>query len=111
MAVVRKCVCCGREYDYCPNCEKKSQPAWKVSFCNETCKELFNVLSAYNTKRVDKSVVKSFIADHGISNIEKYTAPIQEVLSEVLSSGAPSSDSYNNNGGWDTYSRRKRRRR
>lgn len=82
MAVKRKCVCCGKEYDYCPNCAKKDQPAWMVTFCNETCKELFNVVSAYNMKRLGKEKVQAFIAEHNITD-SHYSEPIEKVLREV----------------------------
>lgn len=85
MAVTRNCVCCGRQYDFCPNCSKTSEPAWKVSFCSETCKELFNIVSAYNMNRIDKAAVNAFIAGHGITKITKYTEPIQKVLMEISS--------------------------
>lgn len=89
MSTRRKCVCCGKEYDYCPNCAKKSQPGWMVTFCSVECKELFNVISAYNVKRVGKSAVQKFIADHKIQNTSRYTESIRKVLEETKPDEAP----------------------
>ena len=83
MAVKRKCVCCGKEYDFCPNCAKSNQPQWMASFCSEPCKGLFKVVSAYNMKQVGKSAVQRYISEHNITG--KYTAPIEKVLNEVRS--------------------------
>ena len=82
MAVMRKCVCCGKEYKYCPNCARKnSQPLWKMTFCSETCQELFNIVSAYNSGRVGKAELQSFIAEHDMDT--NYKEPIQKVLNEI----------------------------
>lgn len=80
--VMRKCICCEREYEYCPNCAKSKQPAWKVTFCSEACKDLFNIVSAYNTKRIGKSQMQAYISEHGINEASKYTEPIRKVLVE-----------------------------
>jgi len=82
MAVKRKCVCCGKEYEYCPTCAKKDQPQWMVTFCSEPCKELFNIVSAYNMKRVGKAAVQKYVAEHPTTG--KYTEPIQKVLDEAV---------------------------
>ena len=82
MSVKRKCVCCDKEYDYCPNCAQKDQPPWMVSFCCEGCKELFNIVSAYNAKRIGKAAVQSYAAEHAI-NDKKLTDPVKKVLDEV----------------------------
>ena len=83
MATRRKCVCCGKEYDQCPNCAKANQPGWMVTFCTIECKELFNIVSAYNVKRVGKAAVQKFVADHGITNTSRYADVIRKVLEET----------------------------
>lgn len=82
MSVMRKCVCCGKEYEFCPNCGKKSQPLWMVSFCSETCKDLFNLVSAYNIGRVGKVAVQTFVTEHNITGTD-YSEPIRKVLAQV----------------------------
>ncbi len=82
MSVLRKCVCCGKEYEYCPNCGKKSQPLWMVSFCSETCKDLFNLVSAYNINRVGKVAVQTFVTEHNITGTD-YSEPIRKVLAQI----------------------------
>ena len=114
MAVIRKCVCCGREYEFCPNCSKANEPAWKVSFCSETCKELFNVVSAYNAKRIDRAAVNDFIAAHGITDTTKYSEPIRKVLERnYIPESTPVFESTDEEQKDEEYvfTRRKRRRR
>ena len=83
MSVIRKCVCCGKEYDFCPNCAKKEQPAWMVTFCSVPCKELFNIVSAYNANRIGKAAVQAYVAEHHITGTN-YAEPIRKVLEETV---------------------------
>lgn len=83
MSVIRRCVCCNKEYEYCPGCPKKDQPGWMVTFCSEPCKELFNVVSAYNAKRIGKPVVKKYVSEHSL-DANNYTGPVRKVLDEVM---------------------------
>ena len=82
MSVIRKCVCCGKEYDYCPNCAKKEQPSWMFAYCSEGCKELFNIVSAYNSKRIGKPAVQAYVKGHAITP-DKYVDSVKRVLNEV----------------------------
>ena len=83
MAVIRNCVCCGKSYEYCPGCHRKDQPAWMATFCSEPCKELFNIVSAYNVKRISKPVVKDYVLKHNI-NLSKYVGSVRRALDEVM---------------------------
>lgn len=79
MSVTRKCVCCSKQYEFCPTCAKKDQPAWMVTFCSVTCKEFFNLVSAYNSKRIDQQTVWGYIQSHGI-NLDNCSDPIKKIL-------------------------------
>lgn len=90
MAILRKCVCCDKEYEYCPNCAKgNNKPAWMMSFCSEGCKELFNLVSAYNMRLIGKAKVQAFVAEHGIKDFGKYTDAIRKVLEETDNAPKP----------------------
>ena len=89
MSVTRRCVCCDKEYEFCPSCKKKEQPAWMVSFCSEACKGLFNIVSAYNARRVGKGAVQAYLAEHKITEFTKYTGPVKRALEEVKATPKP----------------------
>lgn len=84
MAVIRRCVCCEKEYEYCPNCAKSNQPSWMVTFCCEECKDLFNLVSAYNVKRIGSDAVLDYIKMHHTAG-KKYASSVQKVFDEVSS--------------------------
>ena len=92
MANKRKCICCGKIYEYCPNCEKRNNNPWMVTFDCLLCKELFNEVSLYNVKRVTKEAVQDFVKRRGITDFSVYEAPIRKVLEEtkvVAEEGTP----------------------
>jgi hypothetical protein len=63
-----------------------------VTFCGEDCKELFNIVSAYNMKLIGKAKVQAFVAEHGITDFQKFDDSIRKVLeSAVVSVVAPKS--------------------
>lgn len=83
MASKRKCVCCGKTYEYCPNCEKKNNEPWMVTFDTRLCKDLFNEVSLYNVKRIGKKHVQDFVKSNGITDFSIYEEPIRKVLQET----------------------------
>lgn len=79
MAIKRKCVCCGKEYEYCPNCHKQMKPLWMTTFDCELCKEVFNIVSAYNVGMINKDKLKGFVKANGIDP-SNYVESIRKVL-------------------------------
>ena len=83
MSDKRKCLCCEKEYDYCPNCGKSSTP-WKVNYDTEACKELFNAVSAYNMKRVKEDYIKDILDKYSITDFSIYKKDIKKLLSNLF---------------------------
>ena len=65
----RICVCCGKEYTYCPHCkEDKEKPTWMFAYDTLECKEIFDALSHYNTNRLTKEEAKDIISKNTDKN-------------------------------------------
>lgn len=82
MANERKCLCCGKSYDYCPNCGKSSTP-WKFNFDSESCRDLFNAVSGYNMKLIKKDGVKEVLDKYSISDYTMYNDNVKSVLDKI----------------------------
>ena len=82
MSEKRKCLCCGKEYDYCPNCGKASTP-WKFNYDTEACKELFNIISAYNMNLVKENRVIDILNKYSITDFSIYRDNIKDVLNKI----------------------------
>lgn len=84
MAKERKCLCCGKAYEYCPNCGKSSEP-WKIDFDSESCRDLFNVISGYNMGISNKENVNFVIDKYSITDYTIYKDSIRNKLESILS--------------------------
>ena len=48
MKYERKCKVCGTSYEYCPRCKQyESSPRWKMNFCSEDCKNIFDIIDKF----------------------------------------------------------------
>ena len=55
MATQRKCIVCGKNYDYCPHCNKGSKNnMWKSSYCSENCRDIFHTCSNFEGKLISQ---------------------------------------------------------
>lgn len=84
MANNRKCLLCGSEYSYCPNCAKdRKRPSWLMSFDKEECKTVFETLSAYNMKLISVSNAKKTIKGIDVNSLNLDTRN-KETINEIL---------------------------
>lgn len=81
MSKIRQCICCGQTYSYCPNCSH--DPAWKLLYDTEQCREVSNIVSAYNMRTISKDKARDAIVKLNILNINRYKADIANVLKEL----------------------------
>ena len=86
----RICVVCGAEYEYCPKCGKHSgQPGWKISFDEEACKKLFDVISGYNMNIKTIDDVSAVVEEYNIKDFSKYSDNIKKVLYKTVRISKP----------------------
>ena len=51
----RKCVCCGKEYYFCPSCSSSAkEPSWKTIYCSNNCRKVFMTVTDFNYKEITK---------------------------------------------------------
>lgn len=79
----RKCKCCGKSYDYCPNCGKSSSKPWMFSFDTEVCKELFNAVSAYNMELIKEDGIRNIVNKYNITDFSVYKDDIKDLLTKI----------------------------
>lgn len=80
----RKCICCGKEYNFCLHCaEYDHLPRWMNLWHNENCKELFNITNDYNAQILTKEEAKDMFAECDLSYKDKLHKHIIEAINEV----------------------------
>lgn len=81
----RHCLICGKQYIYCPNCGGgNKEETWRYLYDSEDCMEVFNILSRYINKHIDKEEAKSQYKALKISKDKKFTAEIQKQVDEII---------------------------
>ena len=81
--IFRKCICCGKQYEYCNHCGKNQEP-WKNLYDSRECKEIMNIVSAYNVGRVDAEKVKEVLDKYHVTDYANYTEDVSKTLLELF---------------------------
>ena len=80
----RKCVCCGKEYDFCPHCaEYDSLPRWMGMYHNENCKRIFETTNRYLLKTITAEEAKIQYSECDLSYKNKLKKTIVDSINEV----------------------------
>lgn len=79
----RKCLACGKEYDFCPRCEAAKETPWMITFDRNECKEIFNVVSGYNMGISTLNDVKTVLDKYNIADVSVYQGNVKDVLMQA----------------------------
>lgn len=81
----KTCICCGEIYTFCTGCGQfDNEPRWKAIYHNETCKDIFIIVSDYLQKAISKEEAKNRLLKCDLSYKEKLHKKIQEGIDELL---------------------------
>lgn len=84
----RICKCCGKVYEYCPHCGKNRDELWRNITDTEECREVLNIVSAYNIGRANKDQVINILDKYKVKDYSKYKESISKVLKNIFE-GSP----------------------
>ena len=85
--IFRTCICCGKQYEYCNHCGKAQEP-WKNLYDTLACKEIMNIVSAYNVGRANADKVKAVLDKYNVTDYTKYSEDISKVLLQLFAKKA-----------------------
>lgn len=84
MANNRICLTCGTAYEYCGSCRNsRNLPTWKNLFDTENCKDIFQTVSDYEQKAIDKTKAKKMLAECDLKNKKNLKENILKVVNEI----------------------------
>ena len=69
MATERKCLVCGKKYEYCPHCNKSNLNIWKSTYCSEACRDIFNLCCDFEGKRISQEDSYNKLIELNINDI------------------------------------------
>ena len=80
----RTCSVCRKTYKYCPKCrDYESLPTWMFVFCSENCKDIYDVTSEYEDKRVTADEAKKRLDKLDLSKIKNFGASYQNTIDNI----------------------------
>nr|DAN73446.1 MAG TPA: DNA gyrase inhibitor [Caudoviricetes sp.] len=83
-AKLRTCSVCRKTYKYCLKCrEYESLPTWMFAFCSENCKDIYNITSDYEDKRVTADEAKKQLDKLDLSRISNFGTSYQNTINDI----------------------------
>jgi endogenous inhibitor of DNA gyrase (YacG/DUF329 family) len=90
---MRKCCVDFQEYTYCPRCGKDNPyETWRFSFCSKNCKDIYNVLSAYNDGRITADEAKTQLNGLDLSRINDFGEGYKSTINRINSVTSTATD-------------------
>ena len=62
------CTVCGKQYEYCGHCDKSGlDNMWKLKYCSENCRDIFNIIIEYANKNITIDVAKKELSKKNLN--------------------------------------------
>ena len=86
----RKCIVCGKEYEYCNNCKNHSSlPSWMAIYHDENCRSIMNISIEYMAGNLTKAEAKSQLDRCDLTNKNNFKESVVKAVNEILSTKKP----------------------
>lgn len=81
---LRTCICCGKEYEYCPRCGKYDQyPRWMTNFHDANCREIFQTTIEYMSHNITDDQTRARLDKCDLSNKGTFDHSVQVMLDKL----------------------------
>ena len=81
---LRACICCGKEYEYCPRCGKYDQyPRWMTNFHDANCREIFQTTIEYMSHNITDDQARARLDKCDLSNKSTFDHSVQVMLDKL----------------------------
>ncbi len=80
----RKCVVCGKKYNFCPICGKNDPyETWKYIYCSEDCRQLFNTVSDWKAQKLNATTAKIKLDSINIPPLKNLHSSIRKNIDDI----------------------------
>ena len=80
----RKCVVCGKEYEYCNRCSSHaSKPTWMALYHDDNCRSIMNIATEYMADNITKADAKSQLDNCDLTNKKNFKESIVKAINEI----------------------------
>ena len=80
----RKCVVCGKEYEYCNRCSSHaSKPTWMALYHDDNCRSIMNIATEYVAGNLTKADAKSQLDSCDLTNRKNFSESITKAINKI----------------------------
>lgn len=80
----RICYVCQKKYTFCGSCAQyKELPAWHAMFCGENCKDIWNVLSTFESGEYSPEQAKEIMSKLDTSKKDSYIGCVKKSYNKL----------------------------
>lgn len=81
---VRKCIVCGKEYEYCNRCRSHaSMPTWMALYHDDNCRSIMNISTEYMAGNITKADAKSQLDSCNLTNKRNFSESVTKAVNEI----------------------------
>jgi len=81
----RKCIVCGKEYEFCRHCSDNAlaEDTWRTLYCDSNCKDIFEVLNQYGFSHIDAKETKQRLDKLDLSKLEEFREDLKRQIQKI----------------------------
>ena len=80
----RKCIVCGKEYEYCNRCSSHaSMPTWMALYHDDNCRNIMNIATEYMAGNLAKEDAKSELSKCDLTNKKNFKESVAKAVNEI----------------------------
>ena len=80
----RKCIVCGKEYEYCNRCSSHANmPTWMSLYHDDNCRSIMNIATEYMAGNLTKADAKSQLDNCDLTNKKNFKESVLKAVNEI----------------------------
>ena len=81
----RKCIVCGKEYEYCNRCSSHANmPTWMALYHDDNCRSIMNIATEYMAGNITKAEAKSQLDNCDLTNKKNFKESVVVAVDEIF---------------------------
>ena len=80
----RKCIVCGKEYEYCNRCSSHADmPTWMALYHDDNCRNIMNIATEYMAGNLTREDAKSQLDNCDLTNKKNFKESVANAVNEI----------------------------
>lgn len=79
----RKCIVCGKEYEFCGGCKRKNKPSWMNIYHDENCKNIWHAITTHYDKE-GAVFAADMLSNLDLSDMDNFRKDVREKIEKIF---------------------------